>query len=252
MRYINHLLCAKNSRGYGVHSPFLYAFTQDVIYEKNHFYAFSEIEKVREKLKKEDIVINITDFGAGNKTQANISEIAKYSIKRKEWAQLLFRIVNFSNSKNVLELGTSLGLSTAYLASVDSNLKCVSLEGAPEIAKIARRNLELLKINNAEIIVGNIDETLDEALAKFETLDFVFFDANHRKEPTLKYFDKCLRLVDENSIFVFDDIHWSRDMEEAWNTIKKSDRVTSTIDLFEMGIVFFNKNLLKKNFKMKL
>lgn len=252
MRYINHLRCATNSRGYGVHSPFLYSFTQNVIYNKNNFYVFSQIEKIRENLKREETTIKITDFGAGNKKQAKISEIAKYSLKKEKWAQLLFRIVNFSNAKNVLELGTSLGLTTAYLASVNSKIKCVSFEGAPEIAEIAKKNLELLQINNVEIIEGNIDEVLDKALTGFDTLDFVFFDANHRKEPTLKYFDKCLHFINENSIFVFDDINWSNDMKMAWNEIKNNDKVTSTIDLFEMGIVFFNKNLLKKNFKMKL
>ena len=161
-----------------------------MIYEKNDFYAFAEIENARKRLKKDDRVVKITDFGAGNKKQAKISEIAKNSLKKEKWAQLLFRIVNFTKAKNVLELGSSLGITTAYLASVDSKIKCVSLEGAPEIANIARKNLEKLKINNVQIIEGNIDETLDKALTEFKTLDFVFFDANHRKEPTLKYFEK--------------------------------------------------------------
>jgi len=151
-----------------------------------------------------------------------------------------------------LELGTSLGVTTAYLASVNSNIKCVSLEGSTEIANIARDNIDYLGITNIKIIEGNIDETLDIALSEFETLDFVFFDANHKKEPTLKYFNKCLELINENSIFVFDDIYWSKEMEQAWKEIKKNKNVTSTIDLFEMGIVFFKKYLPNSNYKMKL
>lgn len=249
--YLRHIMSAKNSLGHGVHSPYLYTLTHNVIYEKNLFYVFSQIENQREKLKKDNRIIQITDFGAGNKKQAKISDLAKKSLKRKIWAQLLYKIINYSNAKNVLELGTSLGITTAYLASVNTNIKCISLEGSTEIAQIARDNIDSLGISNIKIIQGNIDQTLNDALSEFENLDFVFFDANHRKEPTLKYFNKCLHLSNENSIFVFDDIYWSKEMEQAWNEIKKNERVTSTIDLFEIGIVFFNKNLPKKNFKMK-
>lgn len=248
--YIRHLLQARNSYGHGVHSPFLYSFTQNVIYGTNDFYIFNKIEKQRKTLQQNNTTINFTDFGAGKKKQARISEIAKTSLKRKKWAQILYRIVNFSSTQNALELGTSLGITTAYIASVNSQIKCISLEGSEEIANIAHTNLKKLDITNAYIKVGNIDKTLNKALAEIKKVDFVFFDANHRKEPTLKYFTQCLQLTHQNTIFVFDDIYWSKEMNQAWEIIKKHELVTSTIDLFEIGIVFFNKNLPKKNFKM--
>lgn len=250
-KFIFHIIRAKNSKGHGVHSPYLYAFTQEVIYEKNPFYSFSSIESIRDKLKKNNDNVKITDYGAGNRTQAKISDLAKTSLKNKKWSQLLFRIVNFSKAKNVLELGTSLGITTAYLASASSDIKCVTLEGAPEIAKVARSNFEELNLKNIEVIEGNIDITLKQALSKLETLDVVFFDANHKKIPTLKYFNECLRNTNESSIFVFDDIYWSKGMNEAWDEIKKSDKITATIDLFQIGVVFFNKNLPKKHYVMK-
>lgn len=251
-RYLIHFFRAKNSRGHGVQSPYLFSFVQNVFYEKNSFYTFEKIEKLRNELKIDSQTIRIKDYGTGNKTEEKISAIAKKSLKRKKWAQILYRIVNFSKAKNILELGTSLGISTLYLAMPNSKAKCITMEGAPEIAQIAQRNFNKFGCNNIEIVIGSIDENINSALQNFEKIDIVFFDANHKKEPTLSYFEKCLPYAANETIFIFDDIHWSTDMEEAWSAIKKNNKVQVTIDLFEMGIVFFNKNLMRKNYIMHI
>ena len=82
-------------------------------------------------------------------------------------------------------------------------------------------------------------------------LDFVFIDANHKSEAILNYFNLCLSKVHSNTVIVIDDIYWSSDMEKAWKKIKNSPQVMSTIDLFELGIVFFNPDLHKKHYKMR-
>ncbi|MHB9055442.1 MAG: O-methyltransferase [Paludibacteraceae bacterium] len=251
-KYISHFFDSKNTKGHGIHSPYLYRFTQNAIYEKNPFYIFPEIETLRENLKYDDRMISIKDYGTGADRQARVQDIAKTSLKRPKWAQMLYRIVNFTKAKNVLELGTSLGLTTAYLASVKSDIQCLSLEGGEEIAGIARENFEKLDIYNIEVVVGDIDLTLEPVLERMNKLDVVFFDANHREEPVLKYFLQCLEHIHMDSVFVFDGIHWSDEMEHAWRKIRKNSKVTTTIDLFEFGIVFFNKNYPKKNYKMFL
>lgn len=248
--YFWHIITAKNTKGHGVHSPFLFAFTQEVIYETCPFYIFSLIEKNRDKLRLDHRILDISDYGTGGKNKVVVSDLAKKSLKNKKWAQLLFRVINFSKAKNILEFGTSLGVSTSYMASVSSEVKCVTLEGASEIAKVAKENFVQLKLNNIEVVEGNIDETLNKALEKLERLDVVFFDANHRKKPTIQYFNACLPLTHDDTIFIFDDIYWSKEMKEAWEEIKKNKQITSTIDLFQLGIVFFNKNLPKINYKM--
>ena len=250
-RYLIHLFTAKNTRGHGIHSPFLFSFIQEVIYEKNPFYSFSSIEELRKKLLNDKSILDITDFGAGQKYQATVSNIARTSLKSKKWSQMLFRSVNFRRAEKVLELGTSLGISAAYMASVNSGICCVTLEGASEIADVAQGNFEKLNLQNIKIITGNIDETLSQALLDLGTVDFAFFDANHRRKPTLDYFHYCLQYITEKSVFVFDDIYWSKEMTQAWQAIKQEPSVTSTIDLFQMGIVFFNKRLPKKNYKMR-
>ena len=139
----------------------------------------------------------------------------------------------------MLEMGTSLGISTMYQASASLNAKFISLEGDPKIANLAKYHLEEMKIKNVKVIEGQFDETMIGALNDLKKLDYVFIDGNHRLEPTLKYFDNCLNFAHNETVFVFDDIHWSEEMETAWAKIKDHPRVTISIDLFHMGIVFY-------------
>jgi predicted O-methyltransferase YrrM len=83
-------------------------------------------------------------------------------------------------------------------------------------------------------------------------LDLVFFDGNHQKVPTLDYFHHCLTKAHENSIFIFDDIHWSSEMDEAWQQIQGHEQVSLTIDLFQFGLVFFRKGIAKQHFTLRM
>ncbi|NLO69814.1 MAG: SAM-dependent methyltransferase [Porphyromonadaceae bacterium] len=251
-KYFRHLLESKNTKGHGIHSPYLYRFTQNTIYEKNPFYVFQQIETLRDHLKNDDRWIEFKDFGTGFDRDVQVKTIAKKSLKRMVWAQLLFRIVNFTNAKNVLELGTSLGLTSAYLASPSADIRCVTLEGSHSVAEIAKENFEKLALRNIAVEIGNIDAILVNVLTKMGTLDVVFIDANHQKKSVLNYFEQCIKHIHPETVFILDDIYWSADMEDAWKIIRKHEKVTATIDLFEMGIVFFNKSFPKKTFKMVL
>jgi len=250
-KYIFHFFSARNTWGFGVHSPFLFQFTRFVLLEKNSYYAFRSIEKLRGNLEKDSRVLDIEDFGTGTDRRETVSVIAKNSLKSPKHAQLLYRMVHYFKAHNVLELGTSLGVTTSYLASSSTGINCLSLEGSPQIAQIARENINNLGIKNVEIIIGDIDTTLSEALSKIDKLDFVFFDANHQFQAVINYFEQCLDKIHNDTVMVFDDIHWSDDMEGAWREIKKHNEVKSTIDLFQLGIVFFNSDLHKKHYKMR-
>jgi predicted O-methyltransferase YrrM len=190
------------------------------------------------------------DFGTGPSKPRTVADIARSSLSSPKNLRLLFRIVSTYKFTNVLELGSSLGISTAYLAGASSLVKCVSIEGNKQIASMAVSNCENLGINNVSIIEGNIDTCLDQALLRFETLDFVFIDANHRSVPLINYFEKCVLKTTEQSIIVIDDINWSEDMNNAWSVIKSHTAVTSTISTYQLGIVFFNKNLTKNHYHM--
>lgn len=251
-KYIQHVFTAKHSYGLRVHSPFIFNFTKYVIYEKNPYYIFPVIEKRRKVLEKDNRIIHVNDFGTGTSGKKKISDIAKMSLKPAKFSQLLFRIAKEAKANNTLELGTSLGITTAYLASANKGSKCVTMEGADEIAKIASETFHKLNISNVDIIAGDINLKLSSVIDEYDKLDFIFIDANHTSKAVLNYFNKCLEKVYDNTILVIDDIHWSKDMEYAWEEIKKNKYTTSTIDLFHLGIVFFNKELHKKHYKMLL
>lgn len=247
---IYHYFTARNTNGFGVHSPFMFQFIQNVLGEKHFFYVFSSIELMRKDVLKNNEKIYITDYGTGKNRQSTVKEIAKKSAKSPRFGQLLFRIVHYFKFKNVLELGTSLGISTAYLASSSSQIKCTTIEGCPQTASQARKVFKKLNLQNIELVEGNIDVVLNQVLDKYQTLDLIYIDANHKQEAVIRYFEKCLPKIHNESIIIFDDIHWSEDMEQAWNKILGYDEISSSIDLFEMGIVFFNKDLSKKRYKV--
>jgi predicted O-methyltransferase YrrM len=250
-KFILHYLFAKNTSGFGVHSPYMFHFTKYVLNNKSSYYIFSSIEKIRLILKEDKRILDVSEFGTGNKQKKTVAEITKKSVKSAKYGQLLYRLSDYIKARNTLELGTSVGLTTSYLAASSSAIRCVSLEGCTQVAEIAIRNFEELSIKNAQIVLGNIDLTLPEVLNEFNQLDLIFIDANHTSGAVLNYFEQCLAKVHKNSVLVVDDIYWSADMEKAWKKIKEHPQVMTTIDLFELGIVFFNSDLHKKHYKMR-
>lgn len=249
-KYFSYYLKASNGRGHGMHSPFVFDFITNVLNDDLDFYAYNEIENLRKALLKDERIIEVQDFGAGssqiNTRQRKVADIAQYSLKPKKYAQLLFRMVNYYQLKNILEIGTSLGITTCYLAKPGKESKVITMEGADAIAAIAENNFQQLGLKNIEVVKGNFDVTLSSILHRPSSFDFIFIDGNHRKEPTLRYFEQLLPVTHNDTILIFDDIHWSKEMEAAWKTIKKHELVTTTIDLFFIGIV-----LLRKEFKEK-
>lgn len=221
------------------------------------FGAYEAIEARRRQLLSSPASITVTDFGAGSHTgagrQRRVADIARTAAKPPHLAQLLFRLANYFRPATILELGTSLGLTTAYLAAADSRTKVVTLEGCPNVAGVARETFAALQLQNIEIVEGNIDDTLAPALSALGApLGFAFFDGNHRYEPTLHYFEQCLAHRTPESVFVFDDIHWSEEMERAWEVIKAHPDVTVTVDLFYIGLVFFRTGQPKQHFSLRV
>ncbi|WP_207426558.1 O-methyltransferase [Pedobacter sp. SYSU D00535] len=251
--FIQHRLQA-NTR-HGVHSPFVYKLVDEVIYDYSPRTDYQEIEALRKQLLTDARTVTITDLGAGshinNNKQKQVKQLARNALKPAKLAQLIYRLANERKPKNIIELGTCLGLTTAYLAKAAPAAKVLSIEGCPETAAVAQENLQQLGASKVEIRTGNFDHILPEVIASADSLDVVFVDGNHRKEATLNYFDWCLPKVHEDSLLIFDDIYWSKGMEEAWNTIKAHPRVTVTVDLFWIGLVYFRKGQVKQDFKIR-
>lgn len=249
-KYLNHLFTASNSKGHGMHSPFVFEFITKVLNDRQDYPEYKKVESLRYQLLQSNTVLEIDDFGAGSSmTKTNrrsISSIAKNAAKPKKYAQLLFRMVKYYQPKTILELGTSLGITTCYLSLAKPDARLVTMEGSKELASVARQNLKNLELKNLEIVEGNFDNTLSTILYQLSSVDFAFIDGNHRQEPTERYFNQLLSKTNNDSIFVFDDIHWSKEMEAAWENIKKHEAIRCSIDLFFIGIVFFRKEFQEK------
>lgn len=258
-KYLHYYLTAQNGKGHGVHSPFVFDFIIHVLNDKKKYDCYDKIESLRKKLLANNTKIEVEDFGAGSSKlhfkSRRVKDIASSSLKSKKYAQLLFRISKYYGAKTILELGTSFGITTCYLASANSSSKVLTFEGSKNIAKIAENNFEKLGLKNIEVMVGDFRQTILENKEKLPVIDLLFVDGNHRKEATLEYFNFFLSkatLPDQisqavnNSIFIFDDIHWSEGMEEAWKKIQSHEAVTLTIDLFFIGLVFFSKDFIVK------
>ncbi|PLK42881.1 O-methyltransferase [Emticicia sp. TH156] len=251
--YLKYIFSAGNE--HDLHSPFLFDFYTKVLKNSETAEAFKAVEALRKSLLKDERTIEITDFGAGSKINKSnlrrIKDIARNSQKSPKLAQLFFRIIRYFNYNQIFDLGTSLGITTAYLATASSAAKVCTFEGCPQTAAVAIQNFEKLGITNVEIITGDLNETLQNQLQQTNQIDFAFFDANHRYEPTIDYFEKCLAKAHEDTCFVFDDIYWSEGMKKAWDYIKCHPRSTITIDIFYVGIVFFRCKQPKQHFILK-
>ncbi|HNP22197.1 MAG TPA: class I SAM-dependent methyltransferase [Panacibacter sp.] len=256
IKFIRYWFSAENGKGHGVHSPFVFDFISKVLNDEGEYYCYNSIEQLREDLLKNTTLLELEDFGAGSRMHASykrrINEIALSSLKPRKFARLLFRMVNYYQPDSVLELGTSLGITTAYLASADEQKPVTTMEGAKAVAALAGNNFKRLGLKNVSIIEGNFDYRLPQFIKTAAKVDFVYVDGNHRKEPTLKYFELLLEKIHDNSIIVFDDVHWSSEMEAAWDLIKAHSRVTLSIDLFFVGIVFFRpEQKIKQDFVIR-
>lgn len=249
------MIKARHRKGYGLHSPYVFHLVRDVFYCRYPYYAFNDISDYRKGLMHSKEAYEMTDYGAGSVTFSGkarrVSRVAEQSAIDKKYGELLFRLLQYLKPENIVELGTSLGVSTAYLALADKRRTVETIEGCPQTADLAKKTFVDLKCDNVNQYVGQFKDVLPDLVGKTEQLGFVFFDGHHQKQSTLDYFNNCLLKVGNETVFVFDDIHWSKGMEEAWEIICKHPQVTVSIDLFQLGIVFFRKECQKQHFVVR-
>jgi predicted O-methyltransferase YrrM len=250
LRFCRYYYSASNSRGHGMHSPFVYDFIGKVLNAKTSYKSYEVVEALRKKLKTNNQILTIEDFGAGSSivksNQRSIVSIVKNAAKSKKFGQLLFRIVQYYKPQVIIELGTSLGITTSYLSLAKPDSQLITIEGDKAISEVSRKNFDELKLKNIITVQGSFESTLAGILEKLEEVNLAFIDGNHRKEPTERYFHQLLAKTNNDSILIFDDIHWSREMEQAWETIRNHPSVRCTIDLFFIGIVFFREEFHEK------
>ncbi len=252
--YLKFLLNSKNQ--HGIHSPFVFDLVTKCFYDKTKYPAYSLLKEYRKSLLANRTIIEVTDFGVGSKVfksnQRKVSAIAKNAGISPKRAELLFRITNYFQPDSVLEIGTSLGLATIALSlgnkSRSIGTKIITLEGCPQTMAIAKNQCQLQNLYNIEFVNTEFSIYLKNIQPTTSNPQLIYFDGNHSKKATLDYFELLLPTISNNSVWIFDDIHWSKDMEETWEIIKNHPKVTVTIDTFQWGIVFFRKEQLKEHF----
>lgn len=258
--YINFLLKSQNQ--HGLHSPFVYDLVTNCFYDKADYPEYDLIKEYRNDLLRDRSKIKVTDFGAGSRVFKSdlrpVHGIAKTSGTTLHRAKFLFRLCKYLDIKNALELGTSLGIASVTMAA-NSNTSLTTIEGCPGIAEKAQQQFEKFKLNNIQLrneefdgFLKNLSQTTKNSELRTPHYDLVFLDGNHQKQATLDYIKALLPYTHNDSLFIFDDIHWSPEMEEAWEEIKKHPKVQVTIDTFKWGLVFFRKEQAKQDFIIRL
>ena len=226
-----------------MHSPFVFQFILHVLNNKSGYLSAKEIEDLRRELQQDERLLTIEDLGAGSRVsstkQRTVQQLAKAALKPPKYAQLLFRLVKHYQPQIIVELGTSLGVTTSYLANANPAANITTIEGSKAVAEIATENFSRLGFKNTQLLQGNFDDLLPSLISHLPSVDLAYIDGNHRYQPTIDYFHQFLSKTHNNSILVFDDIHWSKEMEQAWEEIKSHPSVKCSVDIFFLGFIFF-------------
>ena len=251
--YVGYYLSAKNR--HGLQSTFVYNLNEAVWRKDAKNPIQYNIEQYRKSLKNDHSKIKVRDFGAGFSgkvyKELPISFITKRSSKPAKYARMLFRLVQHLKPQYLLEVGTSVGISALYQAMGNPNCKMITLEGCENTAALSEKGFKQFPDLDIEVLVGEFSSTIPLAISKMPRLDYVYLDGNHKLEPTLKYFEMCLEKAHEETVIIVDDINWSDEMKAAWIKICDHPRVTISIDVFMMGIVFLNKGFSKQHFVIR-
>ncbi len=253
--YLKFLLKSQNQ--HGLHSPFVYALVTECFYDKSLYPTYKTLKSYRKALLNNDKIISVTDFGAGSRVfkseRRKVSAIAKHMGLPLKRAKFLFRLSVYLKCENVLELGTSLGMGTSALALSQHNKKVTTVEGCAHTSAVAGEYFKEFGLENICREIGEFSEIIDQIWKRdAPEYDLIYFDGHHTQKAILEYFEKLLPTAHNDSIFVFDDIHWSRDMEEAWEIIKRNPEVRVTVDTFNLGLVFFRREQAKQHFSIRL
>jgi predicted O-methyltransferase YrrM len=255
VKYIKYQLFSSPGKGHGIHSPFVFDLVDRVFRNKNTPVVVFNIEQLRKRLTSNNREISVKDMGSGSKRMKSnlrkISSIAKYSSVPARYGRLLASLAGEFGGSGTLELGTSLGISTMYLAAGQKEGKVYTIEGCPETLSAARENFSSCGFEGITAYCGSFDEMIPRFGEENITAGLVFIDGDHRKESVLRYYEKVKQFTDSRSVIVLDDIHVSKGMGEAWEHIKNDPGISVTVDLYRFGLVFFRKGMTRADYEIR-
>ncbi len=255
-QYLHYLIVSHQGKGNGLHSAFISRLYQEAIIRKQDD-TVKGINNYIQYLKKSSTPIHCShDYGAGSTYSRNTSRIAFHKLVNRssvppKYGKILYYLVSTFQPANILEMGTSVGISTIYLAAANEHSTIWSIESCPEKRQLAKENLQIWDLKNVYLYQGLFHEELPKILHHMPSLDMVFIDGDHRKESLLSYYETMLDYIHHDTMMVIDDIHWSSGMESAWKMIRTHKSVQVSIDLFRMGILFFSHQLSPEHMQIR-
>lgn len=254
--YRRAVFYVKSTNQHGIHSPFLFSLYCNVLIEKYPFYIFEKIESRRKSLLVNKTEIKVENFGAdsylGTSEVKKIKDIARFSLADVATSQMFFRLVHTLKCNQILELGTSFGISTAYLASANPKSKVYTFEGSVEILQQADKNWKDLGLKNIVSIQGNLKKTLSEFLTKEQPkLDLVYVDANHTYEGARTIIAQIKPYLHNETVVILDDINWSTDMRKIWEELKSDSFFSLTFENHRLGFLFLRREQPKEHFYLR-
>lgn len=251
--YLSFLLRAKTR--HGTHSPFIYQMVDQVIYDRSVPACASNIEGSRHTLLQDDRRIDIADQDDRSASLAGklekVKHIARYTLLQPRYAQLLYRIASCYGPGNLLEIGSSLGITTAYLASSRPENTVYTIEECRPLSATAAEVLRDNQCGNVALITGNFENTLPELSEDPGKFGFVYISGRYSPDTTLRYFELLLPFVTEDAVVVIEKMYRNNDMKAVWSAIQQHAQVTVTVDLFRIGLIFFKKGQAKEHFSIR-
>lgn len=254
LKYIQHLFYRGHRKGHGIHSPYVFEFVNGVVFNAKQWQVPEQPLRVHKVMRKDCSLIPRNEppgeIANENDTRSISSFIKKASVSFK-YGALLYRISRWFEADSVVELGSGLGISTAYLRAGSPKTTFHSVEGGRIRALLAAQVIYRSKLEKVNIHQGDIGEELPGILMDASDRLLAYVDGNHHYKPTLTYLELLVKHAGEEAIIIMDDIYWSKGMQKAWQEVISWPEVQVSIDLFHMGILLINSDLNKANLKIK-
>lgn len=143
--------------------------------------------------------------------------INRFSLLRKK-NRLLFRLVNRIQPVTIWDVGS--------ISSVSSYLQA------------AKRSADYIAVADSSSLPVYADVVVD----------FVYIHEPENIEFVKAAWQHCIRRVSQHSVIVLEGIHYTDDMRAFWEQCVSDERVGITFDLYDLGIMLFDKSKIKQHY----
>jgi len=229
--YLNYYFAANTK--YQVHSPFVFEFLSDIFEDDRFYHFFGVIENYRRNL------LGTSDKLLINQSEKTINQLAKKLSIEPKVGEILFKTVHKYKPDTLLELGDSLGISALYQATPNPHVPLLTLAANTTLGNAAGNYFKRLGTRNIQVLAGDFSKNISTAIQQLNSVEQLFFNGFWGKTATLSYFEACLAAMPSNAIFIFRSPYASKDTQTFWETIKKHEKVRLSIDIYDLGFLFF-------------